>query len=115
MRYKKSLDLIRGFQVNSLPSSKNQVVIGCLTLNLRREGTYLPIENPTSGMCGKNHYDDCLKWTNNCFGFCYSGHKVRDFPNGSSQDKGSCKAHASVSSDSPKKTSFMLSAIGIRK
>ena len=40
-----------------------------------------PTKKPTCGKCGKKHYDDCLKRTNNCF-FCgKSGNKVRDFPN----------------------------------
>ena len=37
LRYKTSLDLIRGLQFKYLPKSQNVVVIGCLTLNPRTE------------------------------------------------------------------------------
>ena len=49
--------------------------------------TSSPTKKPTCGKCGKKHYDDCLKRTNNCF-FCgKSGNKVRDFPNVKGKDK----------------------------
>ena len=43
--------------------------------------TSLPIENPTCGKCGKSHYGDCLKRTDNGFGCVKSRYKVRDYPN----------------------------------
>lgn len=45
-------------------------------------------EKPTYGKCGKNHYGDILKETNNCFGCGKSSHKVMDRPNIRGQDKG---------------------------
>ena len=52
------------------------------------KGTNSPNDKPTYGKCGKNHYGDCLKGTNNCFGCGKSGYKVRNFPNVRGQDKG---------------------------
>ena len=70
------------------------------------KGTILPIENPTCGKCGKKHYGDCLKGMENCFGCGKNGHKVRDCPNVSGQDKGSGQTKASGSNEAPKKNRF---------
>ena len=43
---------------------------------------------------------------NNCFSCGKSCHKLRDYPNLKSQDKGSGQAQASGSSDAPKKNRF---------
>ena len=77
--------------------------------------TISPNEKSTCGKCGKNHYSDCLKVTNNCFSCGKSGHKMRNFPNIKSQDKGSGQAQASGSSYAPKRTVSMISALGVIK
>ena len=41
LRYKISLNLRSGVQIKSLPNSQELVVIGCLTLNLRRENVLI--------------------------------------------------------------------------
>ena len=38
--------------------------------------------------CRKKHYGDCLMGMDNCIRFGKSGHKIRDFPNLKSSDKG---------------------------
>ncbi|XP_069155655.1 uncharacterized protein [Solanum lycopersicum] len=70
------------------------------------KGTSSPIEKTTCGRCGKKHYSDCLKGTDNFFSCGKSGHKVRDFPNVRGQDEGSCKAQASCSNEAPNKNNF---------
>ena len=70
------------------------------------KGFNSPMEKPTCGMCGKKQYEECLKGTDNCFSFGESGQEIRDCPNMMSQDRGSKKAQASVSSDVPKKNRF---------
>ena len=72
----------------------------------KEKGTNSPNEKPTCGKCGKNHYGDCLKGTDNCFGCGRSGHKVRERPNVRGQDNGIGQAQASGSSDAPKKNHF---------
>ena len=72
------------------------------------KGTNSPTEKPSCGKCGKKHYGDCLKGTNNCFNFSKSFHKMRDFPNFEGQDNGSVHAQASGSSDAPKKNRFYV-------
>ena len=37
--------------------------------------TSSPTKKPACGKCGKKHYGDCLKGTDNCFGCGKSGHK----------------------------------------
>ena len=56
-----------------------------------------PTDKRTCGKCGKKHYGDCLKGTDNYFGFGKIAHKVRDFPNVRVQHKGSGQAQASGS------------------
>ena len=56
------------------------------------KGTNSPTEKPTCGKCGKKHYGDCLKGTDNCFGCGNSWHKDMDCPNVKSEDKGSGQA-----------------------
>ena len=70
------------------------------------KGTNSPNEKPTYGKCGKKHYGDCLKGTDNFFSCGKSGHKMRDFPILKSQDKDCGQAQASGSSDAPKKNRF---------
>ena len=77
------------------------------------KGTNSPNEKSTCGNCGKKHYGNFLKGTDNCFYCGNSGHKMRDYPNFKSQDKGSGQAQASGSSDAPKKKRFYaLHSIG---
>ena len=72
----------------------------------KEKGTNSPNEKPTCGKCGKKHYGDFLKRTDNCF-FCGNiGHKMRDCSNLKSQDKGSGQAQASGSTDAPNKNLF---------
>ena len=70
------------------------------------KGTSSPIDKPTCGKCGKKHYRDFLKGTNNYFGCGKSGHKVRDYHNVRGQDKGSGQAQASGSNEALKKNRF---------
>ena len=72
----------------------------------KEKGTNSPNEKPTCGKCGKNHYGDCLKGTNNCFRCGKSGHKIRDCPNLKITDKGRGQAQETGSSDAPKKNHF---------
>ena len=72
-------------QIKSVQNSQELVVIGCLTLNLRREKT-------TCGKYGKRHYCEFLQGTNNCFSCGRSCHKVRHGPNLTIHDKGSGQA-----------------------
>ena len=51
-------------------------------------GTNSPTEKPTCGKCGKKHYGNCLKGTDNFFGCGKTGHKVSYCPNVRVQDKG---------------------------
>ena len=55
------------------------------------KGSNSPKENPTCGRCGKKHYGECLKGTDNLFSCGKSGHKMRDCPNLKSKDKSSCQ------------------------
>ena len=41
LRYKTSLNLRSGFQIKSLPNTQDLVVIGCVTLNSRRENVLI--------------------------------------------------------------------------
>ena len=61
------------------------------------KGTSSPTEKPTCGKYDKKPCGDCLKGTDNCFGWGKSVHKVREFPNVRIQDKGSGQAQASGS------------------
>ena len=61
-------------------------------------------KKPICENCGKMHYGDYLKGTDNFFGYGKSGNKVRDFPNMMGQDKGSGKE--SSSNEAPKKNHF---------
>ena len=70
------------------------------------KGFNSPKEKPTCGKCGKNHYGECFKGTDNFFSCGKTGHKMRDCPNLKSHDKGSVQAEASGSSDAPKKNRF---------
>ena len=70
------------------------------------KGSNSPKEKPTCGKCGKKHYGECLKGTDNFFSCGKSSHKMRDFPNLKSQDKRSGQAHPSGSGDAPKKNRF---------
>ncbi|XP_015054926.1 uncharacterized protein LOC107001365 [Solanum pennellii] len=64
-------------------------------LKLKKEKcTSSPTEKPICGKCGKKHYCDCLKGTDNCFSCGKSWHKVRDYPNVRGQDMGSGQAQA---------------------
>ena len=65
-----------------------------------------PTRKPYYGRCGKKHYGDCLKETDNCFGCGKSGHKVRYCPNVKGQDNGGSQAQESGSNDAPKKNRF---------
>ena len=67
------------------------------------KGSNSPKEKPTCGKCGKEHYGEYLKGTDNCFSCGKSSHKMRDCPNLKSHDKGSGQDQASESSDAPKK------------
>ena len=68
--------------------------------------TSSPTKKPTCGKCGKKHYGDCLKGTDNCFGCGKSGNKVRDFPNVRGQDKVGGQAQASGSNTTSKRNRF---------
>ncbi|XP_069143408.1 uncharacterized protein [Solanum lycopersicum] len=70
------------------------------------KGTNSPTEKPTCGKYDKKPRGDCLKGTDNCFGWGKSVHKVREFPNVRIQDKGSGQAQASGSTKAPKKNRF---------
>ncbi|XP_010314868.2 uncharacterized protein [Solanum lycopersicum] len=73
---------------------------------LNKGGTNSTHKKPTCGKCGKKHYGECLKGTDNFFSCGKSSHKMRDFPNLKSQDKRSGQAHPSGSGDAPKKNRF---------
>ncbi|XP_069143478.1 uncharacterized protein [Solanum lycopersicum] len=51
-------------------------------------GTNSPTKKPTCGKCGKKHYGNCLKGTDNFFDCGKTGHKVSYCPNVRVQDKG---------------------------
>ena len=70
------------------------------------KGSNSPNVKPTYEKCGKKHYGDFLKRTDNCFSCGKSGHNMRDCPNMKSQDKGSGQDQASGSTDAPKKNYF---------
>ncbi|TMW89238.1 hypothetical protein EJD97_017461, partial [Solanum chilense] len=70
------------------------------------KGTSSPIDKPTCGKCGKKHYRDFLKGTDNYFCCGKSGHKVRDCHNVRGQDKGSGQAQASGANKALKKNRF---------
>ena len=107
LKYKTSLDLRIGFLIKYLPSSQRLVVIGSVTPKFKRgKGTNSPIKKPSCGKCGKKHYGDCLEGMDNCFSCGKSGHKMRDYSNMKSQDKGSGQAQASGSNEEPKKNCF---------
>ena len=106
LRYKIILDLRSGFLIKFIPSSLMIVVIRCNPKPNNGKGTSSPTEKPTCGNCGKKQYGDCLKGTDNCSDCAKSGHKVRDFPNERSQDKGSDQAQKSDSNEAPRKKRF---------
>nr|XP_010313136.1 uncharacterized protein LOC104644679 [Solanum lycopersicum] len=67
------------------------------------KGTNSPNGKPTCGKCGKKHYGDFLKRTDNFFSCGKSGHNIRDCPNMKSQDKGSGQDQATDPCDALKK------------
>ena len=82
-------------------------MIVCLTLRKKNgRDTSSPTKKQTCGKCGKKNFGNCLKGMDNFFGCGKSGHKVRDFPNMSVQDKGSGQAQASGSNEAPNKNHF---------
>lgn len=75
-----------------------------------------PSKKPVYSMCGKKNWDEYLVRTDNYLGCGKSFHQVRDFPNMSSQLNRSRQSQASgTSSKAPKGTTFMLSALDVRK
>ena len=90
LKYKASLDLRSGFLIKSLQNSQNLVVIGFITLNLRREKVQIhKIESQLVENAVKSTMVISLRVTDNCFSCGKSGHNMRDFHNLKSQDKGS--------------------------
>ena len=63
---------------------------------------FITTDKPTYGKCGKKHYGDFLKGTENCFGYAKSGDKVRDFPKVRDEEKVGGQAQASDSNESQK-------------
>ena len=89
----------------NLPKPLNDGMLNPKSQNGR--GTISPRKKPTYGKCHKKHYQDCLR-TENFFGCCKSGHKIRDCPNMNGKGHGSCQAQSSGSNvDPPKKNLFM--------
>ena len=70
------------------------------------KGSRSPTNKQTCGMCGKKHYGDCIKGTDDFFGCGKSRHKVRDCSNVRDQDKGSGQTQESGSNEAPKKYRF---------
>ena len=105
---KTGLDLRRNFLIKFLLSFPRLVMIGCLTLSLKREEVEAHhVKKPTCSKCIKKHVGECLVETGNCFGCGKNGHKIRDCPNIRVQEKGSSQAQASVTnSDVPRKNHF---------
>ena len=46
-------------------------------------------DKATCSKCGEKHWGECLVWKGNCFGCGKEVHKLKDFPNVMSQEKGS--------------------------
>ena len=103
LRYKASLGLRSGILIKFFKDRDHRVS----KPNAKKgKGTSSPIEKKICGKCGKKHYGDCLKGTDNCFGREKSGQRVRDFNNVRGQDKGSGQEQASGSNEAPKKKMF---------
>ena len=78
------------------------MVIGCLTLNLRREKVLInQMKSKHVESVVKSTMVISLRVTDNCFSCGKNGHKMRNCPNLKIQDKGSCQAQECSSSDAP--------------
>ncbi|XP_069150237.1 uncharacterized protein [Solanum lycopersicum] len=78
-------------------------------------GTSSPTENPNCGKCGNKHYGDFIQGMDNCFGCGKSGHKVRDLPNLRVKTRVLVKFKQVVAMRLQRRTTFMLSALGVSK
>ena len=73
------------------------------------------IVKPTCGNCGKKHYGDCLKGTDNCFGCGKSGHNLSNFHNVRGYDKVVVKLKQVVKMRLQIRTASMFSTLGVSK
>ena len=107
LKYKISLNLRSGAQIQSISNSKELVVIGCLTLNLEREKVLIrQRRSQLIESVVKSTMMSALRGTNNCISCGKSGQKMRDSPNFKSLYKGSGHSQASGSRDALKKNRF---------
>lgn len=94
-KFKTNLHLIRGSPINFVQNFSRPVIIGCLTLSLKREEELVHQERSQLIESVVRKLWGVLDGMRNCFEFCKSDDKIRHCANRKGQDKTSGHIQAS--------------------
>lgn len=80
LRFKKSLDLKRGFLTKFFQCFLWQKIKMFNPKSQKSSSGNLPSDKPTCAKCDKKHWGECLVWKRNYIGCGRKGHKFKDCP-----------------------------------